>query len=133
MGRFRSGKALPLAYRTLQVWPVKKERKKKEKATEPLQQELLLASSFLEMGEGASCERYVLMGRLSPPEGPVCPFLLLLFFLQLHPRHMEFPRQGVRSELQLPAYTTVTATWDPSRICPLPRSWILHPLHEARD
>ena len=32
---------------------------------------------------------------------------------------MEVPRLGVESELQLPAYTTVMATSDPSRICDL--------------
>ena len=39
-------------------------------------------------------------------------FLLFLFsvFLGLHPRHMEVPRLGVRSELQLPACATATAT-----------------------
>ena len=35
------------------------------------------------------------------------------FFLGLHLKHMEVPRLGVESELQLPAYTTVTATQDP--------------------
>ena len=58
-------------------------------------------------------------------------------FLRLHPRHMEIPRLGVESELQLPAYTTATATLDPSHICDLHRSsqqrWILNPLSEARD
>ena len=34
-------------------------------------------------------------------------YLLLLFcFLGPHPRYMEVPRLGVKSELQLPAYTT---------------------------
>ena len=50
---------------------------------------------------------------------------------------MEVPRLGIESELQLPAYTTATATWDPSHICNLHRSsWqhrILNPLSEARD
>ena len=32
---------------------------------------------------------------------------------------MEVPRLGVESELQLPAYTTATATLDPSHICDL--------------
>ena len=49
---------------------------------------------------------------------------------------MEVPRLGVQSELLLPAYTTATATWDPSRICDLHRSSrqrpILKPLIEAR-
>ena len=52
---------------------------------------------------------------------------------------MEVPRLGVESELQLPAYTTATATGtlDLSHICDLPHSlqqcWILNPLSKARD
>ena len=50
---------------------------------------------------------------------------------------MEVPGLGVESELQLPAYTTVTATQDPSHICNLHHSsqqrWILNSLSEARD
>ena len=64
-------------------------------------------------------------------------FFFFFFFLGLHPRHMEVPRQGVQSELQLPPYTTATATLDLSRACDLyPSSWqrwILNPLSEARD
>ena len=30
--------------------------------------------------------------------------------------HMEIPRLGVKSELQLRAHTIVTASWDPSRV-----------------
>ena len=48
---------------------------------------------------------------------------------------MEIPRLGVKSELQLPAYTTPTATRDPSCICDLYHSswqhWIPDPLSEA--
>ena len=47
--------------------------------------------------------------------GVVCPkFYLLIYlgFLGPHPRHMEVPRLGVESELQLPASTTATATPD---------------------
>ena len=51
--------------------------------------------------------------------------------------HMDGPRLGVELELQPQAYTTATATWDPSCICNLHHStWqhrILHPLSEARD
>ena len=51
--------------------------------------------------------------------------------------HMEVPRLGGESELQPLAYTTATATWDPSHVCNLHRSsWqlrILNPLSEARD
>ena len=50
---------------------------------------------------------------------------------------MEVPRLGVKSEIQLPVYTTATATQDPSRVCDLHHSsWqhqILNPLSEARD
>lgn len=50
---------------------------------------------------------------------------------------MEVPRLGVELELQMLAYTTATATRDPSRICDLrcilkPRQ-ILNLLIEARD
>ena len=38
---------------------------------------------------------------------------LFFFFLGLHPWHMEVPRLGIESELQLSAYTTATATPDP--------------------
>ena len=50
---------------------------------------------------------------------------------------MEVPRLGVESELQLPAYATATAKWDPSHIWDLRRSsqqhQILTPLNKARD
>ena len=50
---------------------------------------------------------------------------------------MEVPRLGVQSELQLPAYTTATATPDLSHICNLHHSsqqcQIPNPLSEARD
>ena len=50
---------------------------------------------------------------------------------------MEFPRLGVKSELQLSAYTTATAMQDPSHIYDLHHSsrqrQILNPLSEARD
>ena len=50
---------------------------------------------------------------------------------------MEVPRLGVQSEVQLPVYTTATATSDPSCIWNLHHSsrqhQILNPLSEARD
>ena len=62
---------------------------------------------------------------------------VFICFLEPHLQHMEVPRLGVKSELQLPAYTTATAMQDPSRICDLHHSsrhyWILNPLNEARD
>ena len=66
-------------------------------------------------------------------------FIHLFCFLgsPLHPPHIEVPRLGITSELQLPAYTTATATWDLSHVCHLHHSswqhWILNPLIEARD
>ena len=44
---------------------------------------------------------------------------------------MEVPWLRVKSELQLPAYTTVTVTCDLS--CILPQLQILNSLSEARD
>ena len=44
---------------------------------------------------------------------------------------------GVESELQLPTYTTATATLDPSHVVDIHHSswqpWILNPLSEATD
>lgn len=59
-------------------------------------------------------------------------------FLGPHlPRHMEVPRLGVKSVLQLPAYTTATARPDPSHVCDLHHSsrqcQIPNPPSEARD
>ena len=52
-------------------------------------------------------------------------------------QHMEVPRLGVESELQLLAYATATATQDPCHVCSLHHSlWqrqILNPLSNARD
>ena len=54
-----------------------------------------------------------------------------------HLQHMEVPELGVELELQLPAYTTATATPDPSCGCDLNHSsWqcrILNPPIEARE
>ena len=46
-------------------------------------------------------------------------FFFLFFSLGLHLQHMEVPRLGVESELQLLTYATATAMWDPSCICNL--------------
>ena len=59
----------------------------------------------------------------------------MICFLGLHLQHMEVPRLGVQSELQLPAYTTATAMPDLSLVCDLHHSswqcWILNPLSKA--
>ena len=63
--------------------------------------------------------------------------IILLLFLGPHLRHIEVPRLGVGSELQLPAYTTVTATSDLRCVCDwhgnVQQCWILNPLSRARD
>ena len=57
--------------------------------------------------------------------------------MRLYLRHMEVPRLGVRSELQLPAYVTAIPMQDLSYVCNLHHSswqlWILNPLIKARD
>ena len=66
-----------------------------------------------------------------------CVCVCVCFFLGLHLLHIEVPRLGIELELQLPVYTTVTATQDLSHICDRHHSsWqqgILNPLHEARN
>ena len=58
-------------------------------------------------------------------------FLLLFLLLELHLQHMEVPRLGVQSELQLPAYTTATGTSNLNCIFNLYQ--ILNPRSNARD
>ena len=71
--------------------------------------------------------------------GLFCFVLFCFVFCFLEPPlwHVEVPRLGVESELQLPAYTTATAVQDPSHTCDLHHSSgqcrILNPLIEARD
>ena len=65
------------------------------------------------------------------------PFFFLFFFLGPHVKHMEVPRLGVKSQLQLPAYATAKAMPDPSCIWNLHcSSWqcrIPNPMSESRD
>ena len=66
-------------------------------------------------------------------------YLFIYLFLGPHPQHMEVPRLGVESELQLQlsAYATAPATPDLSHVCNLDHSswqhWILNPLTKAKD
>jgi len=53
------------------------------------------------------------VGNKAALKGLLCPPGAFIFFLGLHLWHMEVPRLGVKLELQLPAYTTATATLDP--------------------
>ena len=43
------------------------------------------------------------------------------YFLGPHLQHMEVPRLGIESELELPAYTTATAMPDPSTYAATPQ------------
>ena len=43
-------------------------------------------------------------------------YSFFFFFCLLNAAHMEIPRLGVELELQLAAYTTATAMWDPSHL-----------------
>ena len=65
------------------------------------------------------------------------PVLFCFLFLELHLQHMEVPRLGIKSEPQLLAYATATATQDPSQVCNLHHSSqqhrILIPLSKDRD
>ena len=80
---------------------------------------------------------WLLVGFVSTTPQWELPFFFFSCFLGPHLQHMEVPRLGVKSELQLLAYATATATADPSCICDLYHSlrqcWILNPLSEARD
>ena len=64
-------------------------------------------------------------------------FYFLFFFLGPHLQHIEVPRLGVESELQLLADATATATWEMSHVCDQHHNSrlcrILNTLSEARD
>ena len=59
----------------------------------------------------------------------------LFVFLGLYPWHMEIPRLGVESKLQLLAYATATPMPDPSGVCNLDHSSLQRQIHlsKARD
>ena len=64
-------------------------------------------------------------------------FFFFFVFLGPHLQNVKVPTIGVKSELQLPAYTTATATPDLRLVCDLlhrsRRCQILNPLSEVRD
>ena len=78
---------------------------------------------------------------MGTPRHPILDVQLVqfIYFCFLGPIlwHVEDPRLRVKSKLQLPAYTTATATRDLSGVCNLCHSswqcWILNPLSKARD
>ena len=69
----------------------------------------------------------------------VCVYVCMYFCLFWpYLQHMEVLKLVVESELQLMAYTTATATRDPSHVCDdlyhsSRQCWILNPLSKARD
>ena len=74
------------------------------------------------------------MGATQQVQEPGFFFSFFFFaFLGPHPQHMEVPRLGVESELQLLVYTVAKAMQDPGFICDLWQLQILNPLSEARD
>ena len=83
------------------------------------------------------CLRKTWVGKLDPFWKSFFNFFFSFYFLGPHPEHMEVPRLGVESELQLSAYARATATPDPSLIFDLHHSsqqrQVLNPLIEARD
>ena len=54
-------------------------------------------------------------------------YFYIFVFLGLQPQHMEVPRLGVKSELQLLACATAIAIPDPSRVCDLRHSSLATP------
>ena len=66
------------------------------------------------MSEVGKDEDVSCLGGREPRRGVVgfrvCFWVLSFTFLGLHLQHVEIPWPGVKSELQLPAYTTATAT-----------------------
>ena len=83
-----------------------------------------------------------LPGSKGPQEGPAeegpGPHLFFFFFLFMaEPVAYGRSQPGVKSELQLPAYTTATVTPNPSHVCDVHQSsrqcQILNPLSGARD
>ena len=60
-------------------------------------------------------------------------FKIFFFFLGLYPWHMEIPKLGVESELQLLAYATARAMLDLNHICSQHHTLWQCQLSEARD
>ena len=64
-------------------------------------------------------------------------YIFFFFFSGPHLQHMEVPRLGVKLEIQVAAYMTALAMWDPSHIWDLQHSsqqcQIPNPLSKVRD
>ena len=89
-----------------------------------------------ETSEWRGCEGPVRPGGMMSTGVPLGSYYFSVY-LGPHLQHMEVSRLGVKSELQLLAYTTATATPDLSRVCDLHHSSrqcrIINPLNKARD
>ena len=74
--------------------------------------------------------------RLGFPAGLPCPSFSF-FFTATHAASGISQAPSVKLDLQLPAYATATAKWDPSRVCKLhhglQQHQILNPLSDVRD
>ena len=81
---------------------------------------------------------YVFFGEISTWLLMIVIHLFFLnFFFRAHLCHMEVPKLDFELELQLLAYTKITATWDLTCLCDiccsLRQCWKLNLLIEARD
>ena len=109
-------------------------------------QERLICQLYLELTAEdvhvflSSISRTVLMKYKPENINDFRPLPFIFCFLGPHLQHMEVPRLGVKSELQLPAYKptsqpqqcqiqAVSATYTSSPL----HCWILNPMSEARD
>ena len=75
--------------------------------------------------------------RKIPSEFAAFFFFNFFGFSELPLWHMDIPRLGAESQLQLPAHGTATAMPNLSLVCNIHygswQCWILNPLREARD
>ena len=119
-----------------QAWPKKKERKKRKKAnlrnlSQRTFDNLIKSMDFFPQKK---THKHKMLHKTS---GNFLIFFSFFFpLLGPNQRHMEVPRLGVKSQFQLPAYASATATPDLSLFCDLHcSSWqcgILNPLNGAR-
>ena len=95
------------------------------KATSPIRILLLRNPHFPQVWTQASIRSMMpgtVLAAFSPMPSPLNLFNFSFCFLGPRLWHMDIPRLGVQSELQLLVYTTATAVQDPNGLCDLPRS-----------
>ena len=119
------------AWNSIRPKAAKKKKKKKKASSDCL---CALRSAWWLLGPLDSYRR-----QFSPPNITLSLgfFFFFFFFSGPHPWHMEIPRLGNKSELQLPADATATAMPDPICVCDRHHSSrqhrMLNPLSKARD